>query len=237
MRCLVVILLILNFFSGYTQSLSINDSSKLYSLASTSYYLEDPSGKRTIDEVSKKEAASEFKLLDKPLVNFGVTSSAFWIKWNLYNGTSQKLLLEIGNTNLTDIRLYEFDASGLLLVQHHSGNWLPFHKREVKDVNYQFELNVLPNTTRTLFLRVQSFRGTQFPLVAGTKLAFYSKTSSRSLLEGVYYGFMLLMVLYNLFIYFTLRDISYLYYVLYIFFMGLWNACRNGYAFKYFLAF
>ncbi|MBD0377722.1 MAG: hypothetical protein ICV51_19100 [Flavisolibacter sp.] len=232
MKTFFVILFFIAWCTGVAQTVAIHNPGEVIHVARYSYYLEDPSGKHTIEDVLKSGAAGEFKKLNKPLVNFSVTASAFWIKCSIRNETAEKLLLELGNTTLYDIRLYEFD-SGRLVAQHQAGTRFPFHQREVNDMRYRFELAAPPGATETLLLRVQNYRGTQFPLVVGTKVAFYNKGNSQYFLRGIYYGFMLLMVLYNLFIYFTLRDSSYIYYVLYVFFMGLWNASIDGYTFKY----
>ncbi|MDQ3843731.1 MAG: ATP-binding protein [Bacteroidota bacterium] len=232
MRFFAAIFLFIASLAGSAQTVVVSKQRKIVNLANVSFYLEDPAGKYTIREIIQKDAASDLRRLTRPVINFGVTGSAFWIKSIVRNETNEKLVLELGNPSLTDIQLYEIDASGLR-AQQRSGNWHPF-PRPINDVDYRFELAVQPQTTETLFLRVLHYRGTQFPLVIGTKTAFYEQSSSRNLLRGMYYGFMLLMVLYNLFIYFTLKDDAYLYYVLYIFFMGFWNACTNGYAFKYF---
>ncbi|MBD0295746.1 MAG: hypothetical protein ICV84_11205, partial [Flavisolibacter sp.] len=232
MKTFFVILFFIAWCTGVAQTVTIHNPGEVIHVARYSYYLEDPSGKHTIEDVLKSGAAGEFKKLNKPLVNFSVTASAFWIKCSIRNETAEKLLLELGNTTLYDIRLYEFD-SGRLVAQHQAGTRFPFHQREVNDMRYRFELAAPPGATETLLLRVQNYRGTQFPLVVGTKVAFYNKGNSQYFLRGIYYGFMLLMVLYNLFIYFTLRDSSYIYYVLYVFFMGLWNASIDGYTFKY----
>ena len=52
-------------------------------------------------------------------------------------------------------------------------------------------------------------------------------------MAGIYFGIILVMMLYNLFIYITVKDDSYLYYVIYIFFVGLTQASLQGYTFKY----
>ncbi|MBD0333572.1 MAG: hypothetical protein ICV66_13070, partial [Chitinophagaceae bacterium] len=216
-----------------SQAVVINQTDNTVNLANHSYYVEDEQGKLTRQEVLKKEKLGEFKKITAPVINFGVTASAFWIKCNIKNETNEKLLAELGNTTLTDIQLYEIDSSGGLVAKHVSGNWQPFRQRETGDVNYQFQLSAQPHRTETLLLRVLHYRGTQFPFTAGTKEAFYRTSNSRSLFEGMYYGLMLLMVLYNLFIYLSLKDNSYLFYVLYVFFMGFFNAVISGYAFKF----
>lgn len=233
MKNIIFIFVFISSFNGFSQPVVVRTEDKLINLANYSFSLEDPKAKLTIGDVLKKEAAGDFKKIQKPVINFGTTASPFWVKCVIQNETDQKLLIELGNASLTDIQLYEVDSTGGI-SKHHSGNWLPFHRRELEDVNYQFELAVSSHKTEAIFLRVQHYRGTQFPFIIGTKSAFYNKSSTRNFLEGMYYGLMLLMVLYNLFIYFLLKDISYIYYVLYIFFMGFWNAARNGYAFKYF---
>jgi len=55
-----------------------------------------------------------------------------------------------------------------------------------------------------------------------------------NILYGIYIGFMILMVLYNLFIYTSLKDPAYLFYVLYVAFMTLTNVIEEGLAFEYF---
>lgn len=52
-------------------------------------------------------------------------------------------------------------------------------------------------------------------------------------LFGMYAGLMIIMVLYNLFVYFTVRDKSYLYYVLYIISVVLTQSTFQGYTFRY----
>ena len=152
MKKIVAALFFITSVTCYSQTIVIRED-KLINLALHSLYLEDPDGKRTIEDVLKPEVTGKFKKLDKPFINFGVTSSAFWIKYNLRNETDQKILIELGNATLTDIQLYEFDSSGLL-AKHHSGNCQPFKVRHTNDVNYQFVLSAKPQVTETIFLRV-----------------------------------------------------------------------------------
>jgi len=216
----------------HAQAIAVNDIDKVVNLASQSSFIEDKTGKLTIYDIIQPRITTQFQKLNKPFINFGLTSSAYWIKCSIQNKAQDKLIIELGNTTLTDVQLYEFDSSGLLKM-YHTGNWLPFYQRSINSVNYQFQLAVKPGGTETIYLRVLHYRGTQFPLIAGTQATIFKKSSSRSLLEGMFYGFILVMLLYNLFIYLSLRDKSYLYYVLYIFFLGFWNATVNGYSFKY----
>jgi signal transduction histidine kinase len=167
------------------------------------------------------------------VINLGVDSSVFWIRCTIINNTDQQVSIELGNPMLTDIRLYEL-VSDRVIASHHAGILLPFNNRDFKSVNFQFELASGPHSTEVLLLRVQNYRGTHFPLVAGDRQALFNQGLTEDLMQGTYYGIIIAMILYNLFIYFTLKDISYIYYVTYMLSMGVWNATIHGYAFKYF---
>ena len=214
----------------HSQTVTISQTDKLINLAEQSFVLEDPSKKLTIEDIRRQETG--FQKIDKSFINFGISGSAFWIKCVVRNETDQDLLIEVGNPTLMDILLYEFD-SVKLLVERHTGNWMPFYKRFTKDVNYQFPLVAGPSATSTVYLRIMDSNGTQFQFKAGTPSAFSEKSYTRNLFEGMFYGFMLVMLLYNLFLFFSLKDNSYLFYVLYIFFMACWNGIFQGYATKY----
>ncbi len=211
----------------------ITNRDELTNIAHHIFYLEDSTGAKSFEQISSSTEADLFQPFNKPFVNFGLSPSAFWMRLELQNRTGEKLLLQIGNTAISDIKVYEWQAGKPVSVIH-SGSWQNFSQRPLQNSDYIFPLGVANGQSTTIYIRVQHYRGTQFPLTVGTLQAYYHESNNRNLLEGIYYGFMLLMILYNLFIYFSLRDVSYLYYVAYIFFMALLNASINGYAFKYF---
>lgn len=211
----------------------INNNKVVFNLAYKAWYLEDKEGKKNILDIAAPQTNENFIKLNKAVCNFGMTASPYWIKCSLRNETDEKIYLELGNPTLTDVQLYEFDANGQLKSRHHSGNWQPFENWEVQDLDFRIPLYAPPHTMETFFLRVQHYRGTQFTLNAGTEAALYIVSTPRRMFEMIYYGIMAVMVLYNFFIYLTLKDKAYLYYVVYTFLMGLLNAVVNGDTFKY----
>lgn len=73
----------------------------------------------------------------------------------------------------------------------------------------------------------------QLPLTLGTTKSIYESLLNKDIIFGIYAGIILVMGLYNLFIFFVVRDRVYILYVLYIFLVGLTQACIQGYAFKF----
>lgn len=230
---LLFFLAFITFTVSAKGQVAVSDPDTIVNLAYTCEYIEDPRGELTIHDLVKDNYSLKFKQVGKQAVGFGLTHSFFWIKSVLKNETDERLFIRIGTNSLTDIQIFE-TTLGDLQKQYHSGSWQEFDKREVRNIGFLFPLEVQKNSTTTVYIRVMHVRGTQFPLHAGTLKAYYLVDIEHSLVLGVYYGFMLLMILYNLFIYFSLKDSSYLFYVIYVFLIAFLNATMDGYSFQYF---
>lgn len=71
------------------------------------------------------------------------------------------------------------------------------------------------------------------PIYVGTTASITSSHYQGDLFTGLYLGIMFVMFFYNLFIYFSVKDRSYLYYVMYILGIALAQATLQGFTFKY----
>ena len=234
MRSLSLLFLIV--FSQVVNSqpiMTLEGRDNIVNLATSAVYLEDSTGGLQIVDVVKPEKAAQFKPVNKQSIAFGLTPSFFWIKAKIINRGNNALFLKISNNSLTDIKVFELVNTNVEKY-YHTGNWLPFNKREIKNIDHLISLHALENQVSEIYIRVMHVRGTQFPVYIGTATAFYTIDTERGFVDGIYYGLMLLMVLYNLFIYFSLRDKSYLYYVVYVLLIAMLNASMDGYAFRYF---
>src|SRR5690606_1087319 len=73
----------------------------------------------------------------------------------------------------------------------------------------------------------------QAPLTLWSPQAFLEAQPERIYVLGIIYGVLLVMLVYNLFIYLSVRDTSYLYYILYIGSFGLYQISVNGAGIQY----
>jgi hypothetical protein len=89
------------------------------------------------------------------------------------------------------------------------------------------------NQEKTFYIKVQSINSLQCPVLIGTLKGFFKKNNQRDLYHGIYYGFIVLVLLFNLFLLFSTKDEGYFYYILYVICMGLFMAHVNGHAFNY----
>lgn len=85
-----------------------------------------------------------------------------------------------------------------------------------------------------MYLRLHSEGSVQAPLTLWSSDAYLEAQPTRLYVLGLIYGVLLGMLVYNLFIFISVRDRSYLYYILYIASFGLYQVSVNGAGVAYF---
>ncbi|WP_242206949.1 MULTISPECIES: hybrid sensor histidine kinase/response regulator [unclassified Pseudomonas] len=217
-------------FDEFTQSLPLGRSLQVF---------EDPSGQASIADVRAQAAAGHFKPHDKATLNAGYSRSAFWLKIDLHyrpsNPAAQRTwLLELAYPPLDHLDLYMPDASGDYRLVRQTGDAWPFASREIRQNNYLFDLPFKPDQQQTVYLRLASEGSIQAPVTLWSSTAYLEDQPVRLYVLGIIYGVLLGMLVYNLFIYLSVRDTSYLYYIFYIASFGLYQLSVNGAAVEYF---
>ncbi|MDT8447359.1 MAG: 7TM diverse intracellular signaling domain-containing protein [bacterium] len=210
----------------------LNSSASAYPLGLRLQILEDPKGNLGFKEVQSRVEA--FKPSDQATPNFGFTSSAYWAYVDLSNQDPERSewLLEFGYPLIDRLSLYIPNQQGVY-VERKAGDLLPFDSREVKHHNFLFRFDLAEGQSKRIFLRVQSASSLQIPLTLWEASEFSEVVYRQTYEFGLYYGILLAMMLYNLFIFLSIRDRNYLFYVLFIgFFVGL-QMSLNGLAYQY----
>ena len=201
--------------------------------------LEDPTDALTIADVTSPTYAAQFKTHDKATLNAGYSRSVFWLKVDLHYlakdpRSPRTWFLELAYPPLNRLDLYQRDTTGNYRLTARTGSALPFSSRQVRQSNYLFKLNFVPDQQETVYLRLQSQGSIQAPLTLWSGTAYLEEQPLRLYVLGAIYGVLLGMLIYNLFIYLSVRDTSYLYYILYIASFGLYQLSVNGVAAEYF---
>lgn len=220
------------------QAVEFDESTRSLSLGRWTEVLEDASGQADIQQVSSAAMASAFRPLGEPTLNAGYSRSAFWMKIDLAYVPSASQhhadwLLELAYPPMDHVDVYLIDADGELQLAWKTGDMLPFSSRQIRQNNYLFELPLKPGQSMTAYVRVASSGSIQAPLNLWSSHAYLEEQPARIYVLGLIYGVLLGMLVYNLFIYISVRDTSYLYYILYIASFGLYQVSINGAAIEY----
>ena len=169
--------------------------------------------------------ASGYMALHKEVPNLGINSYSVWLKFQIYNNSAYRsMILRLAYPLLDEVALYVTDSGRVTRLYEPS-----FFSQARMHPAYLFDLNLPPGTRNTYYLRIKSAEQIIVPISVTHPAGVLQAMSRESLVVGIYMGIILIMVAYNFFLYLSIRDRSYIYYVIYIFFMGLTQAGIEGY--------
>lgn len=196
--------------------IEISNNSDPINMGSIVDIYEDSTGELTLSEIQGAPRNAWFKsTLGTP--NFSYTSSVYWFKGFIKNTDFRRLngLIEIANPLLSDIEYY-FIIDDNVSHYYLSGSLHPFDGRSLPHRNFLFPFNLNKNQAGQFYIRVQSKSSLQVPIVAAPDFKFFEYDQVDLSGKSAYYGMMLTIILFNLFLYFSLRERVYLFYVLFI---------------------
>ncbi len=198
-------------------------------------YLVDPSGALTIQQILQHEpVVPVWRTHADGTPNFGFTRSAYWFHFRLQNTAATTLtrFLEISYALLDSVELFVVQP-GLPPATARAGNAEPFAARPIPHRHLVFTLDLQPGVVTDVYLRVKSGNGMQVPMQLWEERAFWHQDQYGIAWQFLYYGLMIVMVFYNLFLAWGVRDKTYLYYVLMVANVCVFQMILHGSAYQF----
>ncbi|MCP1642956.1 signal transduction histidine kinase/CheY-like chemotaxis protein [Pseudomonas citronellolis] len=235
-RWLILFLLLLSPLAG---AVSFDEHTSRLPLGHSIDVFEDVRGTADIADITSAALADSFRRHDRDVLNAGYSRSVFWIRLDLDYRPQESQdpapwLLELAYPPLDRLDLYLPDADGKYRLAQRTGDTLPFASRPISLTNYLFDLKLAPGKPLRVYLRLESQGSIQAPLTLWSPKAYMENLPGNVYVLGIIYGVLLVMLVYNLFIFVSVRDTSYLYYILYIASFGLYQVSVNGAGIEYF---
>jgi len=166
-----------------------------------------------------QEAELDFSQSKGGALTFGYVNAAYWLRMTLINPapTESRWVLEMSGLSraVDQIQAYIPDQNGRYRV-HKAGDSIPFSERSVKHHSILFMVDLPAGQTRTIYLWVNTNGSLQIPMTLWSSEAYIQSEHHDSLLEGMFYGILIIMLFYNGFIYWSVKDHSYFLYVCYL---------------------
>ncbi|TLX60491.1 hybrid sensor histidine kinase/response regulator [Stutzerimonas nosocomialis] len=228
---LALLLLCLSVGCWAADTLSLPSGDFRLPLGQWAESFEDPGGRLDAAQVLAL-APERFQPVDSRHVNKGKNDSTWWFRVRLDNPRTDSVrgFVEINYPLLDHIELYVVDAQGRLAHQL-AGDDYPFEQRAVKVRNFWFPVELAPGPT-TLLVKVHSTSSLFVPLYFSTYGASAAAQERTTALYGGFYGILLAMFCYNLFLFLSLREPAYFWYLVYNLNIGLFAASFDGLLFK-----
>ena len=230
--CAVLTFLLCHAFPTSADTLPLTSDVTRVQLGPYVDYLEDPSGTLTIKQV--RGPSSLWQDSRQDVLNFGYSASAYWLRAGLTQADTQPqtYLLEVAYPVLDHVEVYIFE-NGAQVAYYSMGDQQPYRQRPVDHSHFLVPVIVRPAVDTAVYLRVMSTSAVQIPLNLTQELAMVEINYNQGMIRALYYGAMLVMAVYNLLVFFAIRDINYLYYVLVVVSIMTLLAGIQGLTFKY----
>lgn len=217
-------------------SLPVSHAHGRYGLASVVDYALDREGTADIATVMALGDAFGFQRNQAETLAFGYVDAVYWIRIRLQStdADSSAWLLELSGLGraIDEIDAWLPGTSGQL--QHfRAGDAVPFHARRISHHAILFPFHLQAQQPVELYLRVKTNGTLQIPLTLWSTEHYVESEHHDSLLEGLFYGVLLIMIFYNAFIYLSVRDSSYIIYVLYLVCVLMFAVSLKGVGFEY----
>lgn len=227
----VGLLLALSSSPATADTLFLTDGNTSFSLGPHLTLLEDPTASLSLPAVTQAlhEGHGTPSTADVP--SFGFTRSAMWGQVEIANNMRSEpvFIANVDDALLNDITFYLVHANGEI-TEKHGGASVPMSQRDKPYRTHIFSLPIAPGEKVQLYVRVKTEFALVMPITLMTPSSFEEASSKQLYVLGMYFGLMGAMIIYNLFIFLTLRDLSYL---IYVFFMIAFAGSRfifNGLA-------
>jgi two-component system NtrC family sensor kinase len=226
-----IILQVLPFTNAHCQNvLDINSGKQEVPIFENyAYYIDTKHTDNAEDILKRKFIVSSGKVPVYPIGTDNV-----WIRFTVQNSTnSDRLYLDLRYTNLSKITLYKASVQSILPLDS-AGNAQPVSCDSCIVPNFTFQLNQAQNTIQTYFLNIQSVHPIIAPVYVCTSKKLNYTNSLQIIIVALFTGTLCSMLIYNLFLFFVVKDKSYLIYVLYTAAILLAQLTAGGYMYKYF---
>ncbi len=213
-------------FSQNILPVQLENEKNAYSIANKiGVFREDKN--ETIETIQNKK----FVIEKNEFININGGNQKIWLKIPLKNKTTlQKWYLEVGSgrANIT----FFIQKKDNTYQKIELGDSKVFDNRILQTDRFLVPIEVEKQETKIIYVSIEGhyFQGTIY--IAPWEY-YFERDHKIDLAEGIYYGFVIVMLFYNLFIFITLKEKSYLYYIIYLFTLGLGIAQLRGHGFEF----
>lgn len=168
------------------------------------YFLKDLKNEFTINNIQNKD----FKLLTETISD-AYNKETYWFKIPK-SDKGEDVVFQILNIDIHDIKVYK--------------NYIEIKKSDKERyVTYKF------NTNSETYIKIKPKKESYFPIVLLPEKEFNTKERKEFLFIGLYFGFAIIIILYNLIYYFVLKDETSLYYALFLVFISTGFFITDGF--------
>jgi diguanylate cyclase (GGDEF)-like protein len=127
-------------------------------------------------------------------------------------GLTENKVIAIEYALLDHVEYYEIQ-DGNIMKSDVTGDIYPFSQRPLRHRDFLFPISLKFNEPVDIYFRVSTQGSTQFPISIWNAQEFSFADQDEQVVKALYYGMIIALMLYNLFLFVSIRERPYIYYV------------------------
>ncbi|MBF0440683.1 MAG: response regulator [Oligoflexales bacterium] len=161
-------------------------------------------------------------------INLGAKNTVFWF-WFDINDTMYGInpIISVNNSFLNEIDFFKVTSTGEV-ERYSTGRKFPYLSRLVHFKDFLFPIHLEKNQSAKIFLRVKHSGPFQVPIKIYTLDDIMVRARNHYLYSGIYFGTILIIFIYALFLFVTQKQTVYLNYVVSLFLFCLFYLTLSG---------
>lgn len=216
----LVLLFVITFPTFSDAEIVVDATRSYYSLNEEIRYRTDPSGEATLEDIVGQGEWLENS--DGGVLNLGFTRAPVWVKTSVEmpDTSDAAWYLVIPYPLLEEAELYVLQGGQLPPIYYTSHEDFRQNRQHLDDYNMSLPIPGELSGQLELVIRAASSASLQVPVELWREDYLFDRFMTHSLYWGVYFGLLFGLVVYNLFLYLSIRDAAYGYYMLYVAALG-----------------
>ena len=217
------------------QVIPLNKENLNRPLAHKIQIFEDGNHEYSVEDFYKENKGLEFKQLNRPIEVIDFNTSRWFVKFELTNEIEEhlSLILETARPITSRVDLYQINGDSITLLGK-SGNEIKFEEKVFPHRKSLFPIQLEKAETSSFILVMESDGEViNMPFTFWEKHEFHRVDYRNQLFHGFYFGVLAFVVFIFFFFYLLLRDKSFLYYIIYVFFQFMLQFSLEGFSSQY----
>ncbi len=194
--------------------------------------LQDSAKNIQFEQLHQASYQQRFKPFTNKVLGFGNSRSAFWLQFKVKNMTKERWVIAIERAYIDSLSFYQVDNQNNVVIKH-AGLVLPKENRDYNINYFAFQLNIPQDSTATVYLRIASNKTMTLPISVHTESTLVELNGNQKWYNGLFFGGILLLILYNLGTFIAVRERIYLLYIIYTFCVATQLATLGGFSYEH----
>ena len=217
-------------------TLKIDDgwNERIYAINQLEFF-EDSTNRLTFKEISEERFQQFIKIRSDFSKNDFNTDYTYWVKLSIDNTpeSKKKWLLEFYDQSIDHITAFIPDGTGGYTVKE-MGDKNPFSQRLFNHKNFQLLLDNNEDGITNFYFKINSSQKADIRIALRSLNRFVHYALSEYFLYGLFYGMILIIAFYNFLIFLAVKEMKYVYYILYLLSVAFYAMSLDGIGFQYF---